>query len=163
MAGTLIKDLVIQCLPLDMDIRELATYGKKEWWENNIYLACIYALRKCSRINWDAYLETYPDVKNSRIDPVLHFMKYGIYEGRKLKSRHPFQKFSTIKSFHAPKVSVIVPSYNNAIFLDKCIRSLIEQTLQDIEIIIVDDTSDDNSINIIQDMRNRDCRIKLIS
>lgn len=163
MAATFIKELVIQSLPDDMDISELAVYGKVEWWNSNDYLACVYALRKCSRINWDAYIENYPDVKNSRIDPVLHFMKYGIYEGRKLKSRHPFHKFSQPISCPSPKVSVIVPSYNNSVFLEKCIRCLTEQTLHDIEIIVVDDASQDNSLDILVRLERQDPRIKLIS
>lgn len=49
-----------------------------------------------------------------------------------------------------PRVSVIVPVYNTAKYLDKCLRSLINQTMQDIEIIIVNDGSTDNSDEIIK-------------
>ena len=48
-----------------------------------------------------------------------------------------------------PKVSVIVPVFNVEKYIDRCIRSLINQTIKDIEIIIVDDGSTDNSKNII--------------
>lgn len=47
-----------------------------------------------------------------------------------------------------PKVSVIVPFYNVENYIEKCIKSLINQTLEDIEIILVNDGSKDNSINI---------------
>lgn len=47
-----------------------------------------------------------------------------------------------------PKVSVIVPVYNTDKYLVKCINSLLKQTLKDIEIIIVDDASTDNSYTI---------------
>lgn len=47
-----------------------------------------------------------------------------------------------------PKVSVIVPFYNVENYIEKCIESLINQTLNDIEIILVNDGSKDNSINI---------------
>lgn len=40
-----------------------------------------------------------------------------------------------------PKVSVIVPIYNVEPYLDRCMQSLIHQTLKDIEIILVDDGS----------------------
>ena len=48
-----------------------------------------------------------------------------------------------------PKVSVIVPVYNTEKFLEKCLTSLAIQTLKDIEIIIVNDGSPDNSDKII--------------
>ena len=47
------------------------------------------------------------------------------------------------------KVSVIVPVYNVEKYLDKCLDSLSKQTLKDIEIIIVNDGSPDNSQDII--------------
>lgn len=47
-----------------------------------------------------------------------------------------------------PKVSIIVPIYNVENYLETCIESLINQTLKDIEIILVNDGSTDNSINI---------------
>lgn len=54
-----------------------------------------------------------------------------------------------------PKVSIIVPVYNVEKYLDKCLDSLVNQTLKDIEIIIVNDGSPDNSQSIIDDYRNR--------
>lgn len=48
-----------------------------------------------------------------------------------------------------PKVSIIVPVYNTEIFLEKCLSSLVAQTLDDIEIIVVNDGSTDNSQSII--------------
>ena len=43
-----------------------------------------------------------------------------------------------------PKVSIIVPVYNVEAYLDRCINSLMSQSLEDIEIILVDDGSPDN-------------------
>ena len=48
------------------------------------------------------------------------------------------------------KVSVIVPVYNVESYLDKCLTSLVKQTLQEIEIIVVNDGSKDNSEKIIK-------------
>ncbi len=61
-----------------------------------------------------------------------------------------------------PKISVIVPVYNVEKYVGKCIESLVNQTLKDIEIICVDDCSTDNSISIIQDYAKKDKRIKII-
>lgn len=63
----------------------------------------------------------------------------------------------------APKVSVIVPNYNNEIYLDKCLTSLVGQTLHDIEIIVVDDGSTDDSVAVVKAFANRDQRVNLIS
>ena len=52
------------------------------------------------------------------------------------------------------KVSIIVPIYNSELYLDKCIQSLINQTLEDIEIILIDDCSTDNSKNKIEEYYN---------
>ena len=47
------------------------------------------------------------------------------------------------------KVSVVVPVYNVEKYLDKCLNSLVKQTLKDIEIIVVNDGTKDNSQDII--------------
>lgn len=54
-----------------------------------------------------------------------------------------------------PKVSVIVPVYNVEKYLEKCLTSLVNQTLSEIEIIIVNDGSTDNSEVIINDFKSR--------
>lgn len=60
------------------------------------------------------------------------------------------------------KVSVIIPVYNVEKYLKKCLDSVINQTLKDIEIICVDDGSTDNSPNILNDYKNSDERIQVI-
>lgn len=52
------------------------------------------------------------------------------------------------------KVSVIVPVYNTEKYLEKCLESLVNQTLQDIEILVVDDGSTDSSFDIINKFNN---------
>lgn len=49
-----------------------------------------------------------------------------------------------------PKVSVIVPVYNVAPYVERCARSLFEQTLDDLEILFVNDCTPDNSMDIIK-------------
>lgn len=62
-----------------------------------------------------------------------------------------------------PKVSIIVPVYNTENYLFKCLMSLIQQKLKEIEIIIVDDGSTDNSPSIISEFKKEDSRIKVIT
>lgn len=60
------------------------------------------------------------------------------------------------------KVSVIIPVYNSKQYLSKCLKSVCNQTLQDIEIICINDCSNDGSCLILQEYEKNDRRIKLI-
>ena len=62
-----------------------------------------------------------------------------------------------------PKVSVIVPVYNNARYLHQALDSVVNQTLKEIEIIIVNDGSTDASLDIINEYASKDLRIKVIN
>ena len=62
-----------------------------------------------------------------------------------------------------PKVSIIVPVYNVEKYLSKCLNSLINQTLREIEILCVDDGSTDNSSKILENFVQKDCRVKVFS
>ena len=59
-------------------------------------------------------------------------------------------------------VSVIVPIYNVEDYLRHCLDSIISQTYQNLEIILVDDGSKDNSGKICDEYAERDKRIKII-
>ena len=59
-------------------------------------------------------------------------------------------------------VSAIVPVYNSEEFLEKCIESLRNQTLKDIEMIFINDGSTDNSLDILRGYEKIDSRIKVI-
>ena len=61
------------------------------------------------------------------------------------------------------KVSIIVPVFNVEQFLGKCLDSLVNQTLKDIEIICVNDGSTDNSLEILNNYAKQDLRIKIIN
>ena len=61
-----------------------------------------------------------------------------------------------------PKVSIIVPVYNAEKYLERGINSLKNQTLEDIEIILVDDSSTDSSLEICNKLALVDSRIKVI-
>ena len=60
------------------------------------------------------------------------------------------------------KITVIVPVYNVEHYLDKCLDSVIKQTYKNIEIIVVNDGSTDNSGKICQEYAKKDNRIVYI-
>ncbi len=62
-----------------------------------------------------------------------------------------------------PKVSVIIPVYNVEKLLPRCLDSIVNQTLQDIEIICVNDGSPDRSIDVLNRYAAADSRIRVIS
>ena len=62
-----------------------------------------------------------------------------------------------------PIVSVIVPLYNNKRFVGECITSILNQTLQDIEVILVDDGSTDGGLAYCQQRFGRNSRVRMYS
>jgi len=61
-----------------------------------------------------------------------------------------------------PKVSVIVPVYNVELYLPACLDSVLSQTLQEIEVICINDGSPDNSLGILRRYEQQDARVKVI-
>ncbi|MDR0919812.1 MAG: glycosyltransferase, partial [Oscillospiraceae bacterium] len=62
-----------------------------------------------------------------------------------------------------PKISVVIPCYNNARFMVQCLDSVVNQTLKDIEIIAINDGSTDETEKIIQEYADVDKRIVFIN
>ena len=98
---------------------------------------------------------------------------------RKIKLMNENEKFLTIKNAegepdtiakiilqnkinYIPKVSVIIPVYNTGEYLDKCLETVTNQTLKEIEIICIDDGSTDNSLEILISYAEKDERITII-
>ena len=61
-----------------------------------------------------------------------------------------------------PVVSVVITVYNVENYIHRCIESVQNQTLSNIEIIVVDDATPDNSMDIVEEMANSDNRIKIV-
>lgn len=60
------------------------------------------------------------------------------------------------------RFSIVTPVHNGALFLSEAIDSVLMQTISDWEMLLVDDCSSDNSVEIINEYMNKDSRIKLI-
>lgn len=62
-----------------------------------------------------------------------------------------------------PKVSIIVATFNRGRFLERCVRSILDQTYRNIECLVIDGASQDNSVEIITRMSAADERLKFVS
>lgn len=62
-----------------------------------------------------------------------------------------------------PQISIIIPIYNAEKYIKRCVSSVIDQSYNKLEILLVDDGSTDNSLNICEAFAAKDSRIKVIS
>lgn len=82
------------------------------------------------------------------------------------KGHADMQEFSEVDRMtmmSAPVVSIIVPAYNAVKTLKKCIDSILNQTLTDIEVIIINDGSVDETRTLLTDYSDRDSRVRVIN
>ena len=61
------------------------------------------------------------------------------------------------------KISVIIPVYNEESYLNQCLDSILAQTLQEIEILCIDDGSTDRSLEILRDYAAKDSRFRVFT
>lgn len=162
MATKNLVDLVNGAFPPGFDGTILQKYGKPEWWRSRHRLALAYSLRKCPYLDWEAYLNENTDVKNFGIDPVIHFLWDGVFEGRKLFIHNTAIESDYGFKSEMPAMTVAIANYNNAAFLEKALDSVCAQTMNNLEILVVDDASIDESRTILESYATRDSRIRLI-
>jgi len=62
-----------------------------------------------------------------------------------------------------PKISIVVPCYNVEKYIDQCLSSLLNQTLKEIEIIVINDGSTDNTLQILEKYAASDNRIRIVN
>ncbi|MGN0017877.1 MAG: DUF4422 domain-containing protein [Candidatus Gastranaerophilaceae bacterium] len=90
-----------------------------------------------------------------------NFYDYDTYHTENSQSKEIVIENNTDKN--KPKVSVCIACYNVARYLKKCLDSVINQSLKNIEIICVNDGSTDKTLNILEEYAQKDARIKIIS
>lgn len=107
--------------------------------------------------NSSLYISAYSDVKMSGTNPLIHFIKFGEKEGRSCIPAHvPVEnKLVNAKISYRPKVTVIVPNYNHAAYLEKRLSSIYHQTYKNYEVILLDDCSSDKSRKILSDYQKQ--------
>lgn len=110
---------------------------------------------KLEWINKALTLEGNATIQLSPIDEELPTL----YDALKYNTNHPQAKYPVEQQV---KVTILVPVYNSADMINTALDSLIVQTWQNIEILVIDDCSLDNTVEIVQEYMARDERIKLI-
>lgn len=104
------------------------------------------------KFDTNLYIKLYEDVRNV-FNPLVHYILYG-----KSEDRMPGGKLFTIRGYvektldnpYSPFISIVVPNYNHADFLSKRLDSILQQTYDNYEVLILDDCSIDDSREIIQ-------------
>jgi glycosyltransferase involved in cell wall biosynthesis len=117
-----------------------------------------------------------PEVDRHYYELVSRVLKTGPEMSIKEKNRSrneykrenwPFQRqdielYTSQTCMNNELISVVVPNYNNETYIEQCIESIQKQTWENLEIIIIDDKSTDDSVKIIKSMAANDMRIKPI-
>lgn len=91
------------------------------------------------------YLDFHPDIAEAGVNPFQHWVLHGEEEGRQALS---FRSLKA-KRDYAPRISAIVPNYNHGAFLSQRLESILLQTYRNIDILILDDCSTDDSKTVI--------------
>ena len=112
------------------------------------------------------YLRKNRDVAASEINPVVHFVLCGSKEGRAgvadTKSKRPRAVAPSQAALrYRPKISVIVASYNYEKFLPETLDSLLAQTYDNFEVIVVDDGSSDRSVAVARKYAKKHANVHL--
>jgi glycosyltransferase involved in cell wall biosynthesis len=92
------------------------------------------------------YLRQSPDIARSAINPFSHY----VLAGRREKRRSRPSRMRYVEAPFLPKVSVIVPNYNHARYLRQRLDSILGQTWSELEVIVLDDASTDDSREVIE-------------
>ena len=72
------------------------------------------------------------------------------------------QEYFDYNLFYDKKVTIVVPIYNTANYITKCVNSITSQTYRNLEILLIDDGSTDESLEICNLLAQRDLRIKVV-
>ena len=92
---------------------------------------------------------------NEELNDILKFIDYNL-------NGNPFDSNEIIFKSKSPKISIIITVYNGEAFLKTSLFSIQNQDFKDIEIIMIDDCSQDNSVNLIKKLMEKDRRIVLL-
>ena len=109
-------------------------------------------------------------INNSNENEIKNCLDYSIYDAAEksieflvMSSKGILSLNIPSKIYKNPKVSIVVPAYNIGKYIKQAIRSIQNQDMKELDIIIVNDFSTDNTSKIIEEIRNEDKRINVIN
>ncbi len=111
--------------------------------------------------SFERYDTAYPDAKKEYPNLLYHYLYKGKKQGYNIYSAKNPNPKSNIKKYITPFISIIVTSYNYEQFIAETLTSLCKQSYKNFEVIVVDDGSKDNSINVIKQFTEKYKNIKL--
>lgn len=125
---------------LEEHIRPIRHYIEKGWKEGK---------NPSDKFDANKYLIAYPEIQMAKKNPLKHYLRCGKKEGRLCFPVRQVGALKDKKTNDCPLVSVVIASYNNENFLSETLDSILKQTYSNYEIVVVDDGSTDNSMEII--------------
>lgn len=141
-------------------IRNKEKQGVKIPLKQKVFTSCYTMIKKSKMLN-NLALKVYQKVKvlnpnlAIKIDKGVFISKLSINDigefNQKTDNTYYFEKFELIDTKDKPLVSVIVPNYNHEKYLKERLDSIYNQTYTNIEVILLDDCSTDNSRDILMD------------
>ena len=100
------------------------------------------------KFNTKSYLIKYSDVCEAKANPLSHYILHGKKEGRECFPVH--EKSEGKLSNDNPMISVVVANHNCEDTISETLDALVKQTYKNFEVIVVDDGSEDGSVNIVK-------------
>lgn len=167
-------NLLSYSLPEGISIGDLKNFVSEDILNEYPEKAIILALRRSGKFDTKDYIDRYTDVKDTRIDPIEHFVKFGIKEQRYFRKKQKTPEDNACKNFNNYTInrsnsfqdlknkffSIIITCYNNNKYITNAIQSALNQSFYDCELIVIDDYSQDRSLQTINTFKNK---ITLIS
>ncbi len=108
------------------------------------------------------YVTAYPLIKAQGRNPLLHYLRHGRFQGYICYGENSIGELNDTPTSAAPLISIIVTSYNYEKFIRETLDSLLQQTYNNYEIIVVDDGSKDNSVSVIKSYVVKHDKIRLL-
>ena len=93
---------------------------------------------------------------------MLAWVRLFIYSGRSLKYSPKLEKVRNVDPKLTPRVSIIVPALNEEKYIGRCLRSLLAQDYNNLEIISIDDGSTDNTLPTMKEVALTDRRLRVV-
>ena len=108
-------------------------------------------------------IEMLKNFRKSTIESKYDNSKYHLELDMNGKWENKLEDYINFNLLNTTKVTVVVPVYNTSAYLPRCVNSIINQTYRNLEIILINDGSTDESLKVCKFLADRDDRIKVIN